>query len=316
MISISADEIDRLLSFPAMIDALAEAFRTGYRAPMRHHHEIHRPGVADATHLLMPAWTPGAPADGEFLGTKIVNVFPDNGARGLPSVQGVYVLQDGATGAPLAVMDGARLTVWRTACASALAARFLAPQSASTLLMVGAGALAPFLVRAHAAVRPIRKVIFWNRSAESAARRAAEMAGEFETSVAADLRAAVEQADVISCATLSTEPLVRGEWLRAGQHLDLVGAFNLRMREADDEAVRRARVFVDTSSALVEGGDVALALRSGAITQEDVKGDLAALCRGECSGRGGAADLTLFKSVGASVEDLAAARLVWMLRKA
>lgn len=316
MISVSAEEIDRLLTFPAMIDALAEAFAVGYRAPLRHHHEIHRSGAADATHLLMPAWTPGAPADGEFLGTKIVNVFPDNGARGLPSVQGVYVLQDGATGAPLAVMDGARLTVWRTACASALAARFLAPKEASTLLMVGAGALAPFLVRAHAAVRPIRKVLFWNRSADGAARRATELSGEFETQATTDLRAAVEQADMISCATLSTQPLVRGEWLRGGQHLDLVGAFNLRMREADDEAVRRARVFVDTPGALIEGGDVALALQSGAIAQEDVQGDLAALCRAETPGRVAQDELTLFKSVGASVEDLAAARLVWMSRGA
>lgn len=316
MISLSADDIDRLLSFPALIDALAEAFRSGYRAPMRHHHEIGDEGAAHATQLLMPAWTPGAPGDGEFLGAKIVNVFPGNGARGLPSVQGVYVLQDGATGGPLAVMDGARLTLWRTACASALAARHLAPERATTLLMIGAGALAPFLVRAHAAVRPISRVVFWNRNSDSAQRRATEFADRFETHVATDLAAAVAAADVISCATLSTTPIVQGAWLRDGQHLDLVGAFNLRMREADDEALRCSRVFVDTPAALVEGGDVALGLQSGAIRKGDVIGDLAALCGGEIGGRAGASDRTLFKSVGASVEDLAAARLVWLLRKA
>lgn len=315
MIDISAQEIDRLLSFPALIDALSEAFASGYRAPPRHHHEIERHGAAAATQLLMPAWTAGAPGDGEFLGAKIVNVFPDNGKRGLPAVQGVYVLQDGATGAPLAVMDGARLTVWRTACASALAARHLARADASTLLMVGAGALAPFIVRAHAAVRPIRKVIFWNRSREGAARQADALSGEFDTNVADDVQAAVAAADIVSCATLSTEPLVKGAWLRAGQHLDLVGAFNLRMREADDEALRRASLFIDTPACLVEGGDVAVALKTGSISRDAVKADLAALCRGEHRGRSSDDEITVFKSIGASVEDLAAARLVWMSRK-
>lgn len=155
---VSAEAIDKALDFPALIDALAQAFKGGFVAPTRHHHAIQRAGAATATHLLMPAWTEQGAAEADFLGVKIVNVFPDNGARGLPAVLGLYVLQSGATGEPLAAMDGTRLTHWRTAAASALAARFLARADATRLLIVGAGALAPFLARAHAAVRPIEEI--------------------------------------------------------------------------------------------------------------------------------------------------------------
>lgn len=305
---VTADEIDGVLTFPDLIEALAEAFRAGFVAPHRHHHEIARAGVSPATQLLMPAWTDGAPGDGSFLGTKIVSVFPDNGALGLPAIQGVYLLQDGRTGAPLSLMDGKRLTVWRTACASALAARALARADASRLTLVGAGALAPFLARAHASVRPIRQVSIWNRSTEGARRLANDLSAGFEVEVIEDLRQAVERADVISCATLSKEPLVRGDWLRPGQHLDLVGAFNLSMREADDEALARARVFIDTPGALAEGGDVAVAIKAGAYSADRVEGDLAAIARGAAARRSDK-EITLFKSIGASVEDLAAAIL-------
>jgi ornithine cyclodeaminase len=307
----SAQAIDAALDFPTLIDALADAFRGGFRAPERHHHEIERVGEPTATALLMPAWTaPGASA-GDFLGVKIVNVFPGNAARGLPAVSGLYVLQSGLTGAPLATLDGTRLTLWRTAAASALAARHLARADAKRLLIVGAGALAPFLVRAHASQRPIETIAVWNHRPEGAHRLAKALAAEgFNAHVAGRLEEAVREADVIACATLSPSPLISGAWLRPGQHLDLVGAFNMHMREADDVALKRARVFVDSSSALSEGGDVALALQSGAISRADVAGDLASLARG-APGRGGDDDITLFKSVGASIEDLAAAMLVW-----
>ncbi|MGO8833624.1 MAG: ornithine cyclodeaminase family protein [Roseiarcus sp.] len=308
---ISAAEIDGALDFPALIDALAQAFGGGFTAPKRHHHAIERAGAATATHLLMPAWTtPGAPG-GAWLGVKIVNVFPDNGRRGLPAVLGLYVLQSGVTGEPLAAMDGTRLTHWRTAAASGLAARFLARADARRLLMVGAGALAPFLVRAHAAVRPIEEVTVWNHRRDGAANLAQALrALGFEAAAVDDLEHAARRADVICCATLSPAPLIAGAWLREGQHVDLVGAFNLEMREADDEALRRARVFVDTDAALTEGGDVSLALQSGAIGRADIVADLAALCAG-APGRVSAQDVTLFKSVGAAIEDLAAAMLVW-----
>ncbi|HEX4766363.1 MAG TPA: ornithine cyclodeaminase family protein [Lichenihabitans sp.] len=310
---ISREDLDRLLTFPQLIGALHDAFTAGGAGPARHHHSI-GDGERAATHLLMPAWTSDAPGPGSFLGTKVVNVFPGNRAKNLPSVLGAYLLQSGETGAPLAVMDGTRLTHWRTAAASALAARFLARDDARRLTMIGAGALAPFLVRAHASVRPIDHVTVWNHRLAGAEALVREIErGGIEAVVAQDLEAAVAEADIVSCATLSSEPIVRGAWLNPGVHLDLVGAFSMAMRETDGAAVARARVYVDTQAALEDGGDVALALREGCIARSDVVGDLHALCRGVSVGRREAGEITLFKSVGTAIEDLAAAVLVWRL---
>lgn len=307
---LDAAALDGALGYPRLVDKLDEAFRGGIVTPIRHHHHVERPD-ADATLLLMPAWTekdrPRA-----FLGTKIVTVFPGNAERGLPSISGLYLLMDGATGSPLAAMDGARLTVWRTAAASALAARGMARAGARRMLMVGAGALAPFLIRAHASVRPIDRVDIWNRTPAAAEALAARMRAEgFEAAPCADLEAGVRAADLISSATLSGQALIRGDWLSAGAHLDLVGAYNMQTREADDEALRRARIVVDTAAALSEGGDVAIAIRSGALSESAVLGDLAALVRGEIVPRRGDGDITLFKSVGTAIEDLAAAILAY-----
>ena len=228
----------RALDFPALIDELAEAMRGGFIAPPRHHHAIERAGEPTATHLLMPAWTESASRAGLYLGAKIVNVFPGNSARGLPAVSGVYVLQSGRTGETLAAIDGTRLTLWRTAAASALAARHLARADAKRLLVVGAGALAPFLARAHASVRPLTAITVWNRRPDGARRLAAALAATgLPAQASDDLEGAVGEADIVSCATLSTAPLIEGRWLRPGQHLDLVGAFSMSMREADDEAL-------------------------------------------------------------------------------
>lgn len=305
---VSADEIDRALGEPGLVDALAEAFRGGVAAPTRHHHGIPR-GEGKATLLLMPAWQ--EPESG-FLGVKVVTVFPQNGARALPSVMGTYLLMDGVTGAPVAALDGTRLTLWRTAAASALAARHLARPDAARMVMVGAGALAPFLIRAHRAERPIRSVGLWARRPEAARVLADRLVAEgLPVEPVTDLEAAVRDADLVSCATLSREPLVRGAWLKPGAHLDLVGAFDLTMREADDGALTRAEVYVDTPAALSEGGDVAVALAAGALAEGAVRGDLADLCRGTAAGRDSAEAITLFKSVGAALEDLVAAALAW-----
>ena len=307
MRSISAPEIDAALTFPSLIDALGEAFKGRFLAPTRHHHVIAHPGGAPATHLLMPAWT----STGDYIGVTIVNVFPDNGKLGLPAVLGTYVLQSGKTGETLAVLDGSRLTPWRTAAASGLATRYLAQVDSRKLLIVGAGALAPFLTRAHASQRQIETVEIWNHRPDGARKTAEALRAQgFRAQAVDDLRSAVEQADIISCATLAQTPLISGAWLRPGQHLDLVGAFNMNMREADDLALKRARIFVDTPAALSEGGDVAQGLRSGAIQNSDVVSDLAALVSG-APGRGAAEEITLFKSVGAAIEDLAAAILVY-----
>jgi ornithine cyclodeaminase len=305
---ITAEEIDRTLTYPALIEALRAAFRAEIKAPVRHHHAI-----GNATLLLMPAWSGGCESAEPFLGTKIVTVFPDNGKISKPAVLGSYILMSGATGEPLAVMDGTVLTRWRTACASALAASYLAREDASHLVMIGAGALAPHLVRAHASVRPINKVTIWNRTRGRAVQAAFGLAvGGIETEVTDDLEAAVRAADIVSCATLSTTPLVHGKWLKKGAHLDLVGGFTPKMREADDDAIKKARVYVDTrAGATKEAGDIVQPLKSGVLKKESIHGDLFGLCREEAKGRTGNMQITLFKSVGTAIEDLAAAMLVW-----
>jgi ornithine cyclodeaminase len=299
-----------VLSFEALIDALDQAFRADIVAPDKIAYMIPQPSGDEAKMLLMPAWT----SSGErFLGCKLVNVFPDNARLGKPSVYGSYVLMSGDTGEPLALIDGTALTVWRTAAVSALAARYLARDDASHLVMVGAGALAPHLVRAHSAVRPIERVTLWNRTRSRAVGTAfALTAAGFATAIADDLEAAVREADIVSCATLSSAPLVRGAWLKKGAHLDLVGAFTPKMREADDAAVRRARVYVDSrSTAAKSSGDIAIPLKKKVLTLKAIQGDLFELCRGKKKGRKRKDEITLFKSTGLAIEDLAAAMLVW-----
>lgn len=318
---IDADAVERSLTYPALIGALRTAFAEGVSAPTRHHHTMDRPDGAAGTLLIMPAWgdfTRRGTSKGGYLGVKIVTVNPDNNAAGKPAVMGTYYLADGETGEPLALIDGQALTAWRTACASALAASCLARKDARHLAMIGAGRLAPHLVRAHAAVRRLDRVTLWNRNREKAEAVAAELAGEpFAIAVASDREQAIREADIVSSATISAVPLVEGRWLRPGTHLDLVGAFTPKLRESDDEAVRRATLFVDTfDGALTEGGDLVQPLEAGVIARADVVADLAMLVRGEHPGRRSDDEITLFKSTGAALEDLAAGRLVYEIQKA
>jgi ornithine cyclodeaminase/alanine dehydrogenase-like protein (mu-crystallin family) len=316
MLSISADDIDRALTFPGLVATLRAAFKAGAIQPVRHHHTVERPAGSASTLLLMPAWTDFSAIDSSsegFIGVKVVTVSPDNNAIGKPAVMGVYLLLDGITGEPRALIDGQRLTLWRTACASALAADFLARKDASKLLVIGAGALAPFLARAHAAMRPIREIRIWNRTPAGAQKTVAALAAKGLNAVAtADLDAALGWADIVSSATISTTPLVKGALLKPGVHVDLVGAFTPDMRESDDDAIARARVYVDTrAGATKEAGDIVQPIRSGLLKPEAIVADLHELARGEKTGRASPDEITLFKSVGAALEDLAAATAVY-----
>lgn len=303
---ISAQEVAGALAWPALIERLATTFREGVKAPPRHHHAMHRPD-GEATMLLMPAWE-----EAGYIGMKMVNVFPQNANAGLPAISGLYILCEGQHGTPLACIDGSALTSRRTAAASALAARELARQDAESLLVVGTGKLAPMLIEAHAAVRPIRRVRVWGRNPDKATALADKFRDRFDCEAVTDLETAVPQADIISCATLSTEPLIRGEWLRPGSHLDLVGAFRPSMRETDSQCLARSQVFVDTyAGALGEAGDILQAIDEGVFSKADLQAELAELLRGEKPGRTSDDAITLFKSVGASLEDLAAAIEVW-----
>lgn len=303
---VSSEEVADALPWVPLIYRLGQCFREGVEAPPRHHHAIPRHD-GEATMLLMPAWEKAG-----YIGMKMVNVFPQNAEHGLPAIAGLYVLCEGEHGRPVACIEGSELTRRRTAAASALAVHELAREDAESLLVVGTGKLAPMLIEAHAAVRPLRRVRIWGRNPDKAARLAADYAERFDCASVEDLASAVAEADIVSCATLSCEPLVHGEWLRPGTHLDLVGAFLPSMRESDAECLRRGDVFVDTyAGARGEAGDIHHAVEEGAFRFEAIRAELAELLRGERLGRRDAEAITVFKSVGASLEDLAAAVEVW-----
>lgn len=316
MLHISATDIDRVLDFKGLVETLRNAFQAGAMQPVRHHHTVERPDGAATTLLLMPAWTDFGAAGGShdgFIGVKIVSVTPDNNFAGKPAVMGVYLLMDGRTSEPLALIDGQRLTLWRTACASALASSYLSREDSRRLTIIGAGALAPFLAKAHAAVRPIETIRIWNRTRANAAKVADALAAEgLAAEVAHDLDGAVAEADIVSAATISTVPLVKGATLRPGTHVDLVGAFSPAMRESDARAISRSSVYVDTrAGALKEAGDIVQAVAEGSLKPDGIRGDLFELTRGAAKGRASADEITLFKSVGAAIEDLAAAVAVY-----
>jgi alanine dehydrogenase len=310
---VSAAELERLLDYPSLVDALAAGFAADWTVPVRHHYSIPMPNEPEQTLLLMPAWEAG-----QAIGMKLATITPGNGPRGLPAVNAVYLLVDGPTGQPRALIEGASLTVRRTAAASALAARYLARRDASRMLMVGAGALSRPLIEAHCSQRSIKRVQLWARDTGKRDAKVKELAAlGLPVEPADDLERAAREADLISCATLSKEPLVRGAWLKPGAHLDLVGAFTPEMRESDDAAVGRASLFCDTrAGALKEGGDLVIPLKAGLITEAAIKADLADLARGKHQGRASEDEVTLFKSVGTAIEDFAAARLAMDRRKA
>lgn len=306
----SAARVAEALPYEVLVEALHSAFKARSAVvPQRSVHSIGLPSGSTALFVTMPAWEAG-----KAIAVKLASIFPPNAGRGLPVVHAQIVVFNGATGEPMAVVDGTEVTRRRTAAASALAAKFLAREDAKRLLVVGTGEQAPHNALAHSAVRPIRHIDVWGRSPEKASATIKRLRQKLPTTridLAEELEGAVRSADVISCATSSPEPLLHGEWLSPGVFVDLVGAFSPTTREVDDEAVRRARVYADTlAGVMAEAGDVIIPIEHGVIRESDVVGDLYGLCRGEVSGRSTANEITLFKSVGTAVEDLAAAQLV------
>ena len=308
MLLIDRDATRSALPFRPLIGALRQMFVDGCEVPMRHTHVVHAPdGSPQGTVLIMPAWQTG-----RYFGLKTVNIFPGNSTRGLPGLHATYVLYDANTGAPLAQLDGNEITARRTAATSVLAASFLARPDAATLLVVGAGRVGSLLPEAYQAVRPIRRVLVWDRTPVHALALVERLqAGGLDAEPAPDLAAAAAGADIVSCATLSTQALVQGAWLAPECHLDLIGSFAPDMREADDACFVGARIVVDSVEALQKSGDLLGPLASGAIVPTDVCGTLADLCRGAVQGGIAVGQRTVFKSVGSALADLAAAVLVY-----
>lgn len=308
MLTVSAETVEKALDFKALVPALKDAFASDVTVPPRLHFDMENPKASrETTLLMMPAWQAG-----DVAGIKLVTVAPENSAKNLPSIQGTYLLLDVDTGSMKAMMDAPMLTAKRTAAASALASSLLSRQDSSSMLMVGTGTLSPQLIAAHASVRPIKKVYVWGRSIEKAQQVCDQVAHlDIEMVPVDSIEDYAGKVDIISCATLSQDPLVFGEWLVPGQHIDMVGAYRPDMREMDDECLIRSRIFVDNfEGALRETGDIAIPLKEGVIQREQIEADLFALCSGEFTIEREAQEITVFKSVGHALEDLAAAKLV------
>lgn len=305
MIHISAEQIENANQFSSLVEALKCGFQNALETPMRHHHDFANPvEQKDSTLLLMPSWEAG-----KNLGVKVVTVSPNNGRYGLPSIQGVYLLFDAHQGQPKALLDGKTLTVKRTAAASALASSYLSKSDSKSLLMVGTGALSTNLIKAHCSQRPIEKVWVWGRSVEKAQAIVDQIKlPNISIEAVENLDQYIPEADIISCATLSPTPLIKGALLREGQHLDLVGSYKKDTREADDDVIKKGSLFVDTfQGGLKESGDVVIPLQTGLISEKDVLADLHLLTKLEHSGRSSENEITVFKSVGHASEDLMAA---------
>ncbi len=295
--------IEEHTDYPTLIQELETAFQNNeVIVPLRHHHILQSEDQHLGTMLLMPAWKLDT-----SLGIKLVNVFPTNKKQGIPSINGLYIHFDGKTGQPRCLIDAKSLTNKRTAAASALASSFLSLPDAATLLLLGTGSLSPDMIKAHTSIRPIKKVYVWGRNFD----KAMEIADSFSSATfdcipLKNYFKHLSQADIISTVTMSAEPLVFGKYLRPGQHIDLVGSYLPHMREADDQALCKSSIFVDTrEGATKESGDLAIPLSNSVITIQDIKGDLHELCA-EKTGRKTPEEITLFKSVGYALEDLVA----------
>ncbi len=303
---ITSKEIENNTNFNALITTLKHAFKDNSTIiPMRHHHDFPNPEVGDdSTLLLMPAWNPSKDA-----GVKIVTVSPENGQFDLPSIQGTYIYLDAKKGSIKALMEAKNLTAKRTAAASALASSFLSRPDSSSLLMIGTGVLSKNLIRAHASIRPITEIFVWGRSFEKAQQICNELSNEsFSITPIHHIEDKISSVDIISSATLSKTPLIQGKYLVKGQHVDLVGAYKKDTREADDNVISKGRVFIDTyQGGLKESGDIVIPLQNGILKEDAIQADLFELCGNKKEGRQSQMEITVFKSVGHALEDLAAA---------
>ena len=299
-------DIESLLSMRTCLElmerALASLARGKVVLPLR---PVLRIPDSRNVFALMPAYS----AELEAIGTKFITVFPDNHGTELDSHQGAVILIDGERGNLLALMDAASITAIRTAAVSGVATKLLAGSDVTTLAILGSGVQARTHVDAMLEVRPFRKVLVWSRNAEHAKAlvKSFESRGvEFE--VARDAQSAVRSADVVCTVTASPQPVLHGKWLRPGTHINAVGASLPTARELDSEAVRMADVWVDRrESALNEAGDLLIPIKEGVISADHIRGEIGELLSGHDRGRGDGKEITLFKSLGLAIEDLACA---------
>lgn len=312
---IDAQRVHELLDFPGLVEAIRRA-HLGEMPKMSDriiYQEDNQQGHPDSF-IILPAWQPQ-----QGLLCKLVTVFPDNMKKhGVANINSIYAFINGETGVTEAVMDGEAMIFRKTSADSALGASLLARADAKTLLMIGAGGLAPYLVRAHCSVRPsLAEVLVWNRTRGNAEKLVEQLAQQsIRATVVDDLDEAVSRADIISCATMAREPLIKGKCLSPGAHIDLVGSFTPQLRESDDEVMRRCKIYVDHRQTCERSGEFLGPFERGVISMDDVRGDLFELCQGRVQGRVSATEISLMKNGGGSHIDYFVARyLMQQLRQ-
>jgi len=306
----SKQELENALPYPELIEALKEGFREGGHVPTRHRHNVQTESGVENSLLLMPSWQIGG-----MVGLKIVMVCPENNLKNLETVQSTYIISDATTGEVKAILDGDELTARRTACASALASSYLSRTNSCSMLMMGAGKIASHLIKAHSAVRELKQVYIWARRSEQAEELANRLSNELSTTITAvdDPEKYANICDIISCATLSNEPILKGNWLKKDlkQHIDLVGGYTYDMREADNDVISKSEIYVDTlDGALAEAGDILRPIKEKVITASDIRGDLFNMVNKDFI-KPITNKHTVFKSVGTALEDLIAAKYVF-----
>jgi len=311
MLMLDADKILNSMSFTTLVDELAAM----HSDPIGLVDEMlmeSRDANDNVSHFFIrTGWQPE-----KAVGAKVITVFPrNNQQREWPSIQAVYILFEGVNGTPIACLDGTALTWIKTATDSALGSRLLSRENIETMLMIGAGQMAPHLVSAHLAVRPsLKQVHIWNRTGDKAAALCASLAEKFpqiEFAPVSEIEAGARAADLICSAIGCEAPIIQGAWLKPGTHVDLIGAYTPAMREADDECLRRSSLFVDArETTLHHIGELMIPLANGVISEQDVLADLSDLCQRRHAGRQSEAEITLFKNGGGGHLDLMCARIL------
>ena len=309
MLFVDAAQVHQLLDYPSLVKYLHQSHKkTVDRASSV---LLDRPSKSGAKSYFLAA---SAWHENKAIGTKLVTVFPDNIQCGsaLPSVQAIYILFDGITGKPTALIDGTALTLRKTAAVSALGMHLIAKPKPKKLLMIGAGALAPHLIAAHCSVRDtICEIKIWNRTPERALRMINKVSVKKNVSIqiTEDLQGSIQKADVISCATMATEPLVKGKFIKSGTHLDLVGSYRPDMMECDEHTMLHGSIFTDSPwSAVEDCGEIIVALNNGTIDQSDILANLFDLAQGKHFGRKSTEEITIFKNGGGGHLDLMVAQ--------
>ena len=305
---ISAEQVHEALSYPGLIDALQEGYASKFNMPPRQVFLLEE-GASHDAFALLPSWNQ------ELIGVKAFTYFPENQGPDYKSLYSNILLFERAHGVPLALIDGTSVTFWRTAGISGLATRLLSREDSETMLLLGTGNLARYMIRANASVRPIKKVLIWGRTPANAEAVAADMNAELdgvECSVVSDVEAACAEADIIVSATGSHEPVVKGDWVTPGTHTDFIGNHHADKRECDTALITKSKVYADSRvNAFKEAGEILVPIAEGAFAKEDIVAELTEMCAGTATLRESDEEITLFKSIGMAYSDLIGAGMVY-----